>query len=1056
MQGQDWRGQERYFLYNLERITEVLCNSADIEHAIQALIDEMLDIFQADRAWLLSPCDPSASHWRVPVESTTADYPGAFDLGKEQPMDAGIADIFVTALQSDGPVTLNFSAAAGNFPPWAERFQVRSQMCMALSLQHDTPWLLGLHHCRSERDWTPAEQRLFQATGLRVTEVLDRMLLTRSLQEDVEQRKKVEQDLQRRVAMERLVADIAGHLVGVSSRNWDAQMNAILARLGAFAGVDRSYLFQLSADGQTLSNTHEWCAPGIAPQLDALKALATDRFGWPLEQLARGKVLNIPDINGVPAAAAELRGWLAQGGIQSLVNVPVRVADKLIGLIGFDAVRAGKQWSSEDIALLETVAALLASAQARRESEVALSHSEIRLAKAQQIAHLGSWELDLTNNELYWSDEVYRIFEIDPDRFAATYDAFVATLHPEDRAEVDRAFQAALECGEPYDIVHRLLLPDGRIKYVHETCEIFLDASRRPTRAIGIVHDITRQRRAELLSARLGRILEHSWNEIYAFDATTFRLLEISDGACRNLGYSLEALQGMTLLQVVPDFTPTQLETLLRPLRRGEEQQVTLETEQRRQDGSHYPVEMRLQLSNMEQPPVFIAISQDISERKRYIAELEHKSLYDVLTELPNRTLLHDRLHQALKEMSRAAQPLAVVVVDVMRLKEVNDILGHRHGDQVLQEVARRLHSNVRESDTIARLGGDEFALILPTMDLQRMVIAADKIGQSFEAPFVLDETPLDIDVALGVALYPDHGDSADVLLQHADIAMRVAKNEHTGFSIYNPDDDPFSRRRLRLHGELRQAIADNALALYYQPKIHISSGRVVSVEALARWPHPIERMIAPTDFVPMIEQSGLIRPFTNWVLEQAIRQCGEWMQQGIALNVAVNISTRNLLDPELTASIAGLLQKYGVNPRHITLEITESAVMARPENAVKVLSELHQMGLRIAIDDFGTGYSSLAYLKKMPVDELKIDASFVSEIVDNESDAVIVRSTIDLAHNLGLKVVAEGVESKAILSLLAVLGCDLAQGYHFSAPLCAADFERWLAASSWSKPASG
>lgn len=554
-----------------------------------------------------------------------------------------------------------------------------------------------------------------------------------------------------------------------------------------------------------------------------------------------------------------------------------------------------------------------------------------------------------------------------------------------------------------------------------------------------------RIRQAESLSARMGRILATSWNEIYTFEADSLRFMEVSDGACRNLGYSLEEMRRLTPLDLKPCFTAEQFEALLRPLRSGEEQLLNFETEHRRKDGSRYPVEVRLQLCSVETPPVFVAIIQDISERKHYIAELEHKALYDDLTDLPNRSLLQDRLYQALKVARREAAPLAVLLLDVVRLQEINDILGHSHGDQVLQEVARRLQRGLRESDTVARLGGDAFAMVLPATDIGQVAMVARKIQRLFEQAITVDDTPLEIEVVIGIALYPEHGDLPDLLLQHADIAMRIAKSEADGISIYDPQDDPFSLRRLKLLGELRHAINDQALTLYYQPKIDVKRGVVSGVEALARWPHSTDGMIPPADFIPMIEQSGLIRPFTLWVLEKAIIQCKRWSESGIDLAVAVNLSTRNLLDPGLADSIAGLLEAYGVSAGRLTLEITESAVMSRPEYALKVLTQLNAMGLKLSIDDFGTGYSSLAYLKKLPVHELKIDQSFVVGLTLDDSDAVIVRSTIELAHNLSLQAVAEGVENRAILERLAAWQCDVAQGYHFSRPLPAPELEAWL-----------
>jgi diguanylate cyclase (GGDEF)-like protein/PAS domain S-box-containing protein len=448
-----------------------------------------------------------------------------------------------------------------------------------------------------------------------------------------------------------------------------------------------------------------------------------------------------------------------------------------------------------------------------------------------------------------------------------------------------------------------------------------------------------------------------------------------------------------------------------------------------------------------------LASGEDITERKQYIAELEHKALYDSLTDLPNRNLFTDRLRLALAVARRETKPLAIVLLDIARLKEVNDILGHHNGDIVIQEVARRITMALRETDTVARLGGDEFAILLPGADEEFATLAIEKIQKAMEPPAIIDGDPLDIEVNMGVAVYPQHGEDPTVLLSRADVAMRMAKSEVSGFCIYESSHDPYSRRRLSLLGELRRAIAQNELVLYYQPQVDIASGKVMGVEALVRWPRTASDRVSPMEFIPLAEQTGLIRPLTLWVLEQAVRQCGRWRATGLNLKVSVNLSARNLLDPTLPDMLAKMLAALRVTADCLMLEVTESAVMVQPERALKTLTRLHEMGASLSVDDFGTGYSSLAYLKKLPVCELKIDQSFVSNMVKNENDAIIVRSTIDLAHNLGLKVVAEGVEDQEALQLLASLGCDTGQGYLFAQPMPPEDFSRWLSESPWGFP---
>jgi len=677
-----------------------------------------------------------------------------------------------------------------------------------------------------------------------------------------------------------------------------------------------------------------------------------------------------------------------------------------------------------------------------------ITDREQRMKLHYQQTPLGVIEWDTDFQVVDWNPAAERIFGYTKTEAMGQHASFIIPGH--EKQAVDTVWQELMSNQEWVHQVNENNTKAGQIRLCEWYNTPLVDANGKVIGAASLVDDITEKRKAEVLSAQMGRIFEQSWNEIYTFNANTLNFIEVSVGACQNLGYSMDELRQLTPVDIKPEFTVEKFEAMIEPLRRGEQQTITFETEHLRKDGSRYSVEARLQLSNVEVPPIFIAIIQDISERKLYIADLEHKALYDSLTDLPNRALLHDRLEHSLKVAHRDTLTLAVFAVDVVRLGEVNDLLGHQSGDIVIQEVASRLQNELRESDTVARLAGDEFVLVLPGVDTKKIDAIADKLQLLFEQPFVVNNVFLEIEVAIGISLYPNHGNEPDVLLQHADIAMRIAKSEATGYSIYMPENDPFSLRRLRLNGEIRQAISEKKLVLYYQPKIDIKPNRIVSVEALARWPHPENGMITPNDFIPIVEQSGLIRPFTLWVLEQAIEQCKLWTDQGIDLSIAVNLSTRNLLDPELPRNIANLLETYKINPACLTLEITESAVMTRPEHALKTLTQLNNMGLKLSIDDFGTGYSSLASLKKLPVKELKIDKSFVFGLTTNQDDAVIVRSTIDLAHNLGLQAVAEGVESQATLDQLALLDCDVAQGYHMGRPMPVEELNNWLNNSDW------
>jgi len=389
-----------------------------------------------------------------------------------------------------------------------------------------------------------------------------------------------------------------------------------------------------------------------------------------------------------------------------------------------------------------------------------------------------------------------------------------------------------------------------------------------------------------------------------------------------------------------------------------------------------------------------------------------------------------------------------VLLMDVDRFKEVNDTLGHGTGDLLLEQVGKRLRACLRASDTVARLGGDEFAVLAPGLsDADAAIALAQKLRAALDAPFDLgDLGQLHAEASVGVALYPDHGDDADALIQHADVAMYAAKHAHGGAALYDRGSDRYSPERLALIGELRGAIERDELVLHYQPKVQlVDIGAGIGAEALVRWNHPERGMLAPGELIPLAEHTGLMRPLTLWVLETALRQSGNWREQGLDIAIAVNLSAANLTDVSLPDDVEQLLRRFAVPPGRLTLEITESTAMADPARASAVLRRLGEIGAGLAIDDFGTGHSSLAYLRSLPVNELKIDRSFVINMAADPGDAVIVRSTIDLGHNLGLRVVAEGAEDESALRWLSDHGCDLVQGYGISPPLPASELPGWL-----------
>lgn len=446
-------------------------------------------------------------------------------------------------------------------------------------------------------------------------------------------------------------------------------------------------------------------------------------------------------------------------------------------------------------------------------------------------------------------------------------------------------------------------------------------------------------------------------------------------------------------------------------------------------------------------------LMEDATERKLTLERLNQLATVDGLTGLHNRALFLDRLSHAIAAATRdSSQQVVLMLMDLDHFKEINDTLGHPVGDEILRMVARRLQTALRDSDTIARLGGDEFAVLLPG-DQDGQASAArvvQKLNECFAKPFRYGNDEFFLGVGIGIAIFPLHGEDVDSLMSRADVAMYSAKHTETGYAYYHAASDPHSPQRLQLAGDLRHALERREFTLHYQPKVDLKTHRTIGVEALMRWQHPQLGLIPPDRFIAVAERSGQINPMTDWVIATALRQCKVWSEQGLPMSIAVNISGRTFHQADLVRTIEGLLRQAGVKPEYLELEVTENVLMADIERGAETLRRLSDLGVVISIDDFGTGHSSLAYLKKLPLRTLKIDKSFILNMSHDDNDAVIVRSTIDMAHNLGYRVIAEGVENQDVLDLLTILGCDEAQGFYLSHPVPPDTLDPWLMNSSW------
>lgn len=446
-------------------------------------------------------------------------------------------------------------------------------------------------------------------------------------------------------------------------------------------------------------------------------------------------------------------------------------------------------------------------------------------------------------------------------------------------------------------------------------------------------------------------------------------------------------------------------------------------------------------------PTYDIAMVEDISDRKALEERLRHHTLHDDVTNLPNRILLSDRAGEAICRARRDGAPLAVLLLDLVGFRLINDTFGHAYGDRALEEVGRRLRRLTRRTDMVARITGDQFAILLEGADGPDARCVADLLCRGLEEPYRLEEQSLYLAARIGIAVYPEHGTDIRALLRGAAAATHVAKERGETAVLYDPTHDQNTSEVLTLIADLRRALNSDEITLHFQPKLDLRTGRVCGVEALARWHHPTRGLVPPDEFIPLAEGSGLIEPLTRHVLDAALSQCAAWRQAGTPLNVAINVSADSLHTSTLVDTILEALERWSVPPSLLTLEVTETAFMRNPATASEVVRRLHGMGIRIAIDDFGTGYSSLAYLSRLPVDEIKIDRAFVAGMRDSTGDGTIVRAVVRLGHEMGIDVVAEGVETAQMLHDLRQIECDIAQGYLLTRPLPAPAFAVWMEA---------
>lgn len=675
---------------------------------------------------------------------------------------------------------------------------------------------------------------------------------------------------------------------------------------------------------------------------------------------------------------------------------------------------------------------------------------EQQLAIAQKITHLGSWEWDVFGGKTSWSDELYRIFGIEPASIPASYKGFLERVHPEDREAVKRVVHDALKKRQSINSHHcRIIRPDGSIRIIHGQGEVVLNDAGKIVTVIGTSHDVTERREMEEERARLALIVESSNDAIFSISLDDV-IMSWNRGAENIFGYSAREIIGSQIFTIIPAERFGERSQILQTILSGERVHH-YETTRNRKDGRQIYV-------SITTSPLLDAdgkiignsvIARDVTERRKMEEIIKHQAHHDPLTNLPNRQLFMDFLTQELAQARRNVKKFALLFLDLNGFKQINDTLGHSCGDRLLQEVAHRLRACIRESDTVARLGGDEFTVLMPDLGQPEDVgIVLKKILGVFESPFMLDDVAVDSTTSIGICMFPDDGESSEELMKKADIAMYDAKGSgRNSYQFYNAEINARTVKRQKMEGFLRQAVGRGELELLFQPLVCSDTRTIIGAEALLRWRHPEQGLLAPDQFLAIAEDSGAIVPIGEWVIRNACDQARTWNEKGYPLSVSVNLSNRQFHQSNFIEKTVRILAETGLKPHQLEFDITEKTIMADIDFSLRSMQALNEMGVTIAIDNFGCGSSSIHWMKKLPTHKVKIDKSFVMNILSEPDDLAVVNAVIAMSHNLEMKVVANGVETEEQWSVIQQSGCDQLQGYVISEPLLPAEFERLVVA---------
>lgn len=854
----------------------------------------------------------------------------------------------------------------------------------------------------------------------------------------------VERKLNRYLQLERLMADLSQQFLTVHQADVEKTLVQGLSLLTESIEGVRSCLIHCEPEKVlAMPKVYEWGEPVYDSMASFMSSLTLEQMEDLCSLFSSDSAVFLPDtILDIPLQQELLKG------MSSSMAIALPLKGESLGkgclLLGFDDL--SEPWRKEDVSLLRSIADLFFIILDREAVQAKLQARQELLLENQSIAKIGSWVLNNDSEILKCSPEVHRIFEIDLQQ-DIDFELFLQFVHPDDRQHAAEIIGQSIEERTPYDFVYRIISSTGKLKYVQGRGQAILDEAGNLLRRVGSVMDITERKLAEE-KLRLSAIMFESTQEGALITDKDSYIIAVNKAFTDITGYSEEEALGEKPSIVKSgrhnDKFYQKMEEMLE-----KEGAWQGEIWNKRKNGDFYPEWLSIKnvYDDNDQITNRIAVFSDISHLKKSEEKIEHLSHHDPLTGLPNRLLFQSRLSHALDIAKRNEYQLAVLYIDLDHFKNINDSLGHNVGDEVLVKVSERLKNRIRESDTLARIGGDEFILLLEQIEgVEQAAYVAQSILDVIAEPFKFDDgKDVFLGASVGVSFYPNDGLSATDLISHSDAAVSQAKdNGRNGVHFYTLELTQAAQERMQLESELRRALNEkNELQLYYQPQVSMSSGEIVGAEALLRWHHPKDGIISPMTFLPVAEKSGLMAALDFWVLETACQQHAYWQKQGLpSFILAINITKYSFMDVSFLANIYKIISKTGIDPNTVELEITEGALIEPSPQVIQTIAELKQMGFTLAIDDFGTGYSSLAYLQRFNVDKLKIDRSFVKDVLTDSQGEAITSAIISMAQSLDLQILAEGVEDQEQLALLKGKGCEVYQGFYFSKPVQVMEFE--------------